>query len=318
MSKGLAEKIGDVFKPQVPLWACELTSRHIIVAGVDRSRRGIRATAASELPAGVVSTSYSEANIRNSESVQSSVKQLLTQAGFSGSEIVLVVPDDTSRIAFLTAEKHSKDPDEQRTFIRWKLKKTIPFEVDSAQIAFRVVGPQSGGAGVDILVALSPRAVVEEYENLFDSLDIHAGMVVPSTLATLNLFHAPAGDSLFLKIASDCVTTTVFKDQRMQFYRRVTEASLYDASYPTVLYYQDKLGGTGLQHLFVCGYDRDIRPALFELRDKLGLAPQPIGPANVDDIFKPALGGVHYNFRSGSSLTPRDGPVESTLVHSGT
>ena len=318
MDKGLAEKLTDVFKPQAPLWACELTSRHVILAGVDRSRNGIKATAASNLPAGLLSTSHSETNIRDSASVRSAVKKILSQAGFAGSEIVLVLPDDASRIAFLTAENPSKDPEEQRTFIRWKLKKAIAFDVDSAQIAYRILGSQSGRAGVDILVALSPRAVVEEYENLFDSLDIHAGMVVPSTLATLNLFRAPAGDSLFLKIASDCVTTTVFKDQRIQFYRRVTEASLYDASYPTVMYYQDKLGGTGLQHLFVCGYDQEIRPALFDLRDKLGLSPQPIGPVNVDDIFKPALGSVHYNFRSGSSSTPRDGPVESTLIHSGT
>src|SRR5207245_10092745 len=166
----------------------------------------------------------------------------------------------------------------------------------------------------EIRLALSPRAIVAEHENLFDSLDIHAGMVVPSTLATLNLFRAPAGDSLFLKIASDCVTTTVFKDQRIQFYRRVTEASLYDASYPTVMYYQDKLGGTGLQHLFVCGYDLDIRPALSELHEKLGLSPQRIGQVNVDDIFKPALGSVHYDFRSGSWSTHRYGPVEPILI----
>ena len=298
MSKGLAEKITDIFKSQVPLFACELTSRHIIVAGVDRSRSGIKATAASELSAGLISTSYSEANIRNSELVRSSIKELLAQARFAGSEIVLVLPDDTSRIAFLTAENPSKNPDEQRTFIRWKLKKTIPFDVDSAQIAYRILGPQGGGAGVEILVALSPRAIVEEYENLFDSLDIHAGMVVPSTLAALNLFRAPAGDSLVLKIGSDCVTTTVFKDQRIQFYRRVTEASLYDASYPTVMYYQDKLEGTGLQNLFVCGYNADIRSALSELQEKLGLSPQRIGPIYVADIFKPALGSVHLAWQN--------------------
>ncbi len=318
MSKGLTEKISDVFKPQVPLWACELTSRHIIVAGVDRSRSGIRATAASELPAGVVSTSYSEANIRNSDLLRSSVKQLLTQAGFSGSEIVLVVPDDSSRIAFLTAEKSSKDPDEQRTFIRWKLKKTIPFDVDSAQVAYRILGPQSGGAGVEMLVALSPRAIVEEYENLFDAMDIHAGMVVPSTLAALNLLHPPAGDSLVLKVGSDCVTTIVFKDQRIQFYRRVSEASLYDASYPTVMYYQDKLGGGGLKNLFVCGYHSEIRLSLIELQAKLGLSPQRIGPTDVSDIFKPALGSVHFNSRSDFPSTPRDGSVELAQIRSGT
>ena len=110
--------------------------------------------------------------------------------------------------------------------------------------------------------------------------------------------RAPAGDSLVLKVSSDCVTTTVFKDQRIQFYRRITEASLYDASYPTVMYYQDKLGGTGLTNLFVCGYNSDIRLASIELQAKLGLSPQRLGPIDVTDIFKPALGSVHLAWQN--------------------
>src|SRR5207247_5360811 len=137
--------------------------------------------------------------VRDYASARSGVQEILSQAGLAGSEIVVVLPDDASRIAFLTAENPSKDPEEQRTFIRWKLKKAIAFDVDSAQIAYRILGSQSGREGVDILVALSPRAVVEEYENLFDSLDIHAGMVVPSTLAALNLFRVPPGDSRFVR-----------------------------------------------------------------------------------------------------------------------
>ena len=79
-----------------------------------------------------------------------------------------------------------------------------------------------------------------------------------------------------------------------------------------MLYYQDKLGGAGLKNLFVCGYDSDIRIALIELQAKLGLSPQRIEPAEVNDIFKPALGSVHYNFRSDSPSIPRDGPGELT------
>src|SRR5205807_57505 len=184
----------------------------------NHSVNAIRAKAASALPAGTVATSYSETNIRNAEVVQSTLRQLLNETGFTGGEIVIVVPDDMARIAFVTAEKPSKNSEEQSTFIRWKLKKTVPFDVDSAQIAYRTLGPHRGGPGVDILVALSPRPIVEEYENLFDSLDIHAGMVVPSTLAVLNLLIPPAADSLVLKVAPDCVTTTVFIDRKMQFY----------------------------------------------------------------------------------------------------
>jgi type IV pilus assembly protein PilM len=298
LSKGLAEKITDVFGPQAPLWACELTSKHIIVTGVNRQRNSVRAKIAGELPAGAVATSYSESNIRDSELVRSRVRQLLSQAGFTGSEIAVVVPDDTARIALLAAENPSKNPEEQRAFIRWKLKKTVAFDVESAQIAYRILNRQKGNAGVDILVALSPRSIVEEYEKLFDSFDIHAGMVVPSTLAVLNLFNAPAGDSLYLKVAPDCVTTTVFRDRRIQFYRRVTDSSLYDAAYPTVMYYQDKLGGSGLQHLFVCGYDSDVGVSLTEIQQRLGLSPQRIEPMNMDDIFKPALGSVHLAWQN--------------------
>ncbi len=298
MSKGFAEKIVDIVKPQAPLWACELTSRHLVVAGVSRSRNAVRAKAASVSPPGTLTTSYSETNIRNIELLQSVLEQLLSETGFSGSEIVVVVPDDTARIAFLTAEKASKNPEEQSTFIRWKLKKTLPFDADSAQIAYRIVGPHGGGAGVNILVALSPASVVEEYENLFDSLDIHAGMAVPSTLALLNLFNPPEGDSLVLKAAPDCVTTSVFQNGRIQFYRRVSDALLYDAAYPTVMYYQDKLRGSGLRHLFVCGDDLDRHPSTSELQEKLGLAVQRMAPLSIEDMFKPALGSVHLAWQN--------------------
>ena len=116
---------------------------------------------------------------------------------------------------------------------------------------------------------------------------------MPSTLATLNLLGTPSDDTLFLKIAPACMTTTIFRHGRIQFYRRVIDMSLYDAVYPTVMYYQDKLGGKTLERLVVCGYDSDIRASTAELQEKLGLVPQRLEPREIDDIFKPVLGGVH-------------------------
>jgi hypothetical protein len=281
LSKGLVETVTDFFKPQAPQWSCELTHKHVIVAGVNSHRTKIVDRFGADLPDG------------NLEAARPVVRQLLSQLGFKGSEIAVVVPDDTARIAFVTAENLSKNPEEQQTFIRWKLKKSIPFDVDTAQVAYRILGPNRSGSGVDMLVALSPRPVIEEYESLFDAMDIHAGLVLPSTLAALNLITVPAEDALFLKVAPDCVTTTIFQNRRVQFYRRVTDASLYDAVYPTILYYQDKLGGTTLGRLFVCGYDADLQTSLQEIEVKLGLVPQRIEPRSIEDIYKPALGAIH-------------------------
>jgi hypothetical protein len=282
LSKGLVETISEVFKPQAPLWACELTPKHVIVAGVSGNRSRISGKTALELPSG-----------QSVEAARPAVREALNHTGFKGSEIAVVVPDESSRIVFLTAEMLSKNVEDQRTFIRWKLKKTVPFDVDTAQVAYRVLGPHRAGPGVDLLVALSPRSTVQEYEMLFDSMDIHAGMVLPSTLAALNLFTPPAVDTLFLKIAQDCVTTTVFQNGRVEFYRRIAGLPLYDSVYPTILYYQDKLGGKRLEQLYVCGYESDSGDSLDEVQEKIGIAAQRMEPKSVDDMFKPALGAIH-------------------------
>jgi hypothetical protein len=292
LSKALIYRIVEAVQAQVPLWACELTSRHVIVAGVSKQRNRVKARVAGQLRAHSVIGSLTETNIADKESTRAAVSQALSEAGFDGSEIAVIVPDDAVRIGFITVEKLSKDPEEQQTFIRWKFKKTVPFDVESAQIAFRVLGTKTDGS-TDILVTLSPRAVVQEYENLFDSVDIHAGLVIPSTLAALNLFNAPPADSLFLKVAPDCITTTIFQHGRMQFYRRLVGVSPYEAAYPTVMYYQDKLGGKALGQLVVCSYDSDVRTSLEELQVKLNLMPERLEPRAVEDIFKPVLGGVH-------------------------
>lgn len=292
MSKTLVEKITDIFQPQAPLWACELTSRHVIVAGVNKHRNNVKAKLAAEIAAGSLAGSLTETNIPNRDRTRADVLEALNRAGFEGSEIAVVVPDDAVRIAFLAVENLSKDPDEQQSFIRWKLKKTVPFDVDSAQIAFRIVSSKNIG-GAEMLVTLSPRTIIQEYQDLFDSMDLHPGIVVPSTLAALNLFRPSTGDTLFLKVAPGCIATTVFQSGRMQFYRRVVDVSLYDAVYPTVMYYQDKLGGKALEQLIVCGYDSDIGSSFAEVQEKLGLSAQRLEPRSVEDIFKPALGGVH-------------------------
>jgi type IV pilus assembly protein PilM len=282
LGNGLVDTITEVLKPQAPLWACELTLSQVILAGVKSGRKQIAAKVVSDVPPG-----------KKVEGARTVVRDLIDHAGFKGSEIAVIVPDETARIAFLTAETPSKTAEEQRTFIRWKLKKTIPFDVDTAQVAYRILGPHRSGGGVDILVALSPRSVIEEYEALFNSLDIHAGLVVPSTLAVLNLFNVPAADTLFVKVAPDCITTTVFQNRRVQFYRRVTETSLYNAVHPTILYHQDKLNGKAIEHLCVCGHGLDLRTEIEEVQEKLGLVAHRLEPRAIDDIFKPALGAIH-------------------------
>jgi type IV pilus assembly protein PilM len=294
LSKGLLNPVRSLFSPPRPLWACEFTSRHLIVAGVDSSRKKIAGGLAAPLAPGALSGSLSERNIADPQAMMDIAKDTLRRAGAKGFEVSVVIPDDSCRIAFLAVDSLTGTDEDREAFVRWKLKKSVPFDVDSAQIAYRPLGSHRGGGGkgIDIVVALSPRSIVLEYEELLEMLDLHAGFVVPSTLAALNLLQVPQEDSMYVKVAPGAITTTVFREGQPRFYRRVDETSLYDAVYPTMLYYQDKLGGSALRSITVCGYDVDTATAIEDLQRRFGIAVNRAGPHRVEDIYKPALGAA--------------------------
>ena len=294
MTKNVLEPVTQLFRPQRPLWACEFTSRHLIVAGVNSSRKKLAAKGILTLSENAVAGSLLEKNIVDHGSVSEFLRELMGETGFKGHEIGVVIPDDSARISFITTETLPGSEEERTAFIRWKLKKTVPFEIDTAQIAYNIMGTRFDGEnkGTDLLVTLSPRSVIEEYESLMDELGYEAGFVIPSSLAALNLFTVPDGDVLFLKIAPGCIATTIFRNGQAEFYRKVAETPLFDAIYPTLMYYQDKLGGSGLTGVTVCGYDMDLGSELSELQDRLHLPVQKLGPRAIDDIFKPVLGAV--------------------------
>jgi hypothetical protein len=296
-----AGRIRQWFRPQLPFWACEFTSRDIVVAGVDRKRGRVQGKSTVGLPSGVFKGSLNETNIREGSQMRGYLQAALKSAAFKGSEICVVIPDEAARISFVSADTLPKTKEEQQTFLRWKLKKTVPFDVDTAQITFQVVGSHPNGAnggktaGCELIVVLSPRNVVEEYESLLDGLGIHAGFVIPSSLAALNLLKAPSDDVLFVKVLPNCVTTTVLQNKQIKFYRRVTDLSLYESVYPTVLYYQDKLGGSAFRQMVVCGAEAQTRSAGQELQHKMGIPFVQLEPRNVEDLYKPALGAVHLS-----------------------
>jgi type IV pilus assembly protein PilM len=294
LSSTLVESVKKIFQPQLPFWACEFTERRLIVAGVSGSRKRVSGKVAADIPPGLVNGSLTEKNFADPIAAREAVQSALKEARFRGSEIAAVIPDSSARIAFITAENLPKGQTERDAFIRWKLKKTMPFDVEKAQIAIKPMGPHVGddAQGIDIMVALSPREIVEEYVELMRQLDIHAGLVIPSTIAALNLLGNAQGDVLFVKVAPGGITTTIVQDDRIQFSRRVAaEMPLYDAVHPTFQYYQDKLNGRGFARVLVCS-DRSESGEMADLERKLGVQAHSVEPKSIEDIYKPALGAV--------------------------
>ena len=71
--------------------------------------------------------------------------------------------------------------------LRWKLKKSVPFEVDETLISYMRQTPREDG--VDVVTALSRLRIIREYETLAENAGLYPGVVLSSSLAAVALLQ---------------------------------------------------------------------------------------------------------------------------------
>ena len=129
--------------------------------------------------------------------------------------------------------------------LRWKLKKSVPFEAEETLVSYMRQAPRE--EGVDIVTGLARLRIVREYELLVEPAGMTPGVVMNSTLAALPLLddRRPA---LLARVSSSTLTTAIIREGILCGYRctelatelaRLTPQALLDEIYPLAAYYQD-------------------------------------------------------------------------------
>src|ERR1700719_3072148 len=99
----------------------------------------------------------------------------------------VILPDYAARVTVLDFDSFPSTAEEQLSLVRFRVKKTIPFDIESAAVSY-FVQPASGGKKIDVLAVTVALEVVARYEALFRSAGFHPGVVTTSALAALNLY----------------------------------------------------------------------------------------------------------------------------------
>ena len=87
------------------------------------------------------------------------------------------------------------------------MKKTLPFDIDSAAVSYYVQPPKKDGDKMEVVAVIVALGVIARYEALLRGRNFHAGDVTMSALAALNLYQAPPGTrkiSVLAKLAATC------------------------------------------------------------------------------------------------------------------
>jgi type IV pilus assembly protein PilM len=129
--------------------------------------------------------------------------------------------------------------------LRWRLKKSTPFEAEETVISFMRQAPRD--EGVDIVTALARLRIIREYEQLMQSVGLAPGVVLSSTLATLPLVE-DTRSCLLARVAGRTLTTAIIREGILWNYRcielpadalELSPQHLLDEMYPVSTYYQD-------------------------------------------------------------------------------
>jgi hypothetical protein len=267
-------------EPEPPLLAIEV--RRQALAAVRLVREGsahrLAAAACFELPEGVLELSLARPNVIDPAGFRRAVQSLLERVGgLEAGRVALVLPDAVLRLTLIAAgETKTRRRAEMEELVRFRLHKALPFDVRESQVSW--AGPQGG----QLLVAAIYKPVLEGYEKTLVDLGLEPGLVEPAVLALLAAGDADEGDQLLVNWDDGYVSLVVTRAGWPLVVRTLSgglgaEAVAREVG-NTVLYYHEKLGGTGLSRAVVRSAHLPPEEAALLLRDPIGFPPQLIDP----------------------------------------
>jgi hypothetical protein len=273
--------------PFRPLVAFEVKATAVGGVRLLRTRRGpeLAAAALLALPEGAVRLSMTEPNVLDREAFRGTLAQLMERLGAgAGTRVGLVLPDPVARVVHLPKEGRGKARrSEAADLLRFRLKKSVPFDVRSARVC--AAAPPAGLAGAGPLAGAALESVVDGYEEPFRELGLLPGLVEVSTLALLGAPDPGGvdGDCLLINWEEDFLSLAISRGAWPILVRTLAGRGMSEPDAvrrevgQTVLYHRERLEGGPLRaRVRSAAVPAERASALLE--DVLGARPAVVEP----------------------------------------
>jgi len=274
-----------------PRLACEIAADRVLAGRVSDNGEMVEMCASRELAPGSVVPDMIEANLRDRNSVYQTIRDSLASVGGRSRDVIAVLPDAAVRVALLDFDALPAKPDEAEAVVRFRLKKSLPFDVDKAKVSYHA---QITGKGVRVVAAVVLSNVLEDYEAAFREAGYTPGVVLPSMLAALGAANAEQ-PTLVVKVDARTTSIAILDKNQLLLFRTlensrgvtITGEQLAEEVYPSIVFFQDTYS-LNLERIFIAGLPESggAAPALqaqtgAEVRDlvsssQLGMSTSPI------------------------------------------
>ena len=295
-----------------PAVAVEIAPGYVAAARAESRGSGLESMAWESLPAGVLTPSPVEGNLEDAQAVRQALARVADKMDARGENVALLVPDAVVRIFLLAFETFPRRADEAIPLLRWRLRKSVPFDVEETVVSYSLqpARPESRGigtgGGIEVLTALVRQRIIRQYEEAGETADLVPRVVLGSTLAALSLLapdpeerpDSVAAGRLLARMVGRTLTTVIVRGEVLCVYRCTEMGSaaddlstqeLLDEIAPSAAYFQDAWRGT-IEQIRLAGFSgrlEDHRPAL---EQELGCPARPLLVARAAEGFSGGSG----------------------------
>jgi type IV pilus assembly protein PilM len=210
------------------------------------------------LPPAALVPSAVEPNVINASALKTAMANIVSRLRARDHDVALILPDPVIRVFVQHFDEFPRSTQEAVPMLRWKLKKSIPFDADETVISY--MRQPARAEGVDVVTALARLRIVREYEALAEGASMFPGVILSSSLAAISLLEEKKA-TLLTRVSGVSLTTAIVRGGVLCGYRctdlpvhsgDITPKMLLDEIYPVAAYYQDTWG-EGIASVRVAG-----------------------------------------------------------------
>ena len=197
-----------------------------------------------------------ENNLSQREAVRSGIEESLGSVAGRSRDVIAIVPDAAVRVMLVEFDTLPSDHEEALGVVRFRLKKSLPFDVEKAKVSYHA---QKVNDEVRVVAAVALGSVIEDYETAFRDAGFNPGVVLPSTLAAIGAANAKK-PTLVIKVDAHTTSIAILSDDQLQLFRTLENArgvtingeQLAEEVYPSVVFFQDTYH-LNIEQIYVAG-----------------------------------------------------------------
>ena len=250
-----------------PKLACEISADRILAGRVSDSGDVITTFTSRALAPGAVVPDLTESNLPTRIKVSEAIQEAMVTLADRSRDVIAVLPDAAVRVALLDFDTLPTKAEEAESVMRFRLKKSLPFDVDAAKVSYHA---QVSGNGVKVVAAVALKSVIEDYEAAFRDAGYSPGVVMPSMLAALGAADSEK-PTLVVKVDAETTSIAILDKGQMLLFRTlenplgaaISGEQLAEEIYPSIVFFQDTYQ-LNIEQIYIAGlpHSEAAAPAL--------------------------------------------------------